>query len=278
MITLNTHELLELLAEDLPYNDLTSEAFGIAETMAELSLNTRGKELLICGVEEAVKLAELKNLEILEYKPSGTLINGEFFRARGDIADIEMVVKTIQNLLDFSSGISTYTYNFVKKAKAINPDIVIATTRKTIPFTKKLSIKSVIAGGGSIHRLNLSDSILLFDHHRAFIDIDLADAIKIAQMQNPEKKIAIEAENTQEAIEFAKMGADIIQLEKFPLDELTECVKKLRDNHKNIKIIATGGINISNISDFASSGADIIVTTAPYFAPPADIKVKIERL
>lgn len=44
----------------------------------------------------------------------------------------------------------------------------MACTRKQNPGTKQLSIKAVKAGGGSIHRLGLSESILVFAEHRQF--------------------------------------------------------------------------------------------------------------
>ena len=47
--------------------------------------------------------------------------------------------------------------------------IGVATTRKHFPGTKAMSLKAVLAGGGSVHRLGLSDSILIFAEHRRFL-------------------------------------------------------------------------------------------------------------
>jgi|SRR5699024_2649050 len=41
-------------------------------------------------------------------------------------------------------------------------------------------------------------------------------------------------------------------------------------------IIAAGGINLSNVEEYAATGISVLVTSAPYCAKPADIQVKIE--
>ena len=88
----------------------------------------------------------------------------------------------------------------------------------------------------------------------------------------------MEAEDIQEALKFASLGADNLQLEKFPLDKLQDAVTILRSKYPHIKLMATGGINAKNIKEYTESGVDVIVTSSPYNAPPADIKVRIEPL
>ena len=40
-------------------------------------------------------------------------------------------------------------------------------------------------------------------------------------------------------------------------------------------MIAAGGINAGNVADYARATADVLVTSWIYFAPPADIEVKL---
>lgn len=47
---------------------------------------------------------------------------------------------------------------------------------------------------------------------------------------------------------------------------------------KHIKVLSAGGINKNNVEDYAKTGVDSIVTTAPYFAKEADVKVIIDSL
>lgn len=282
MILLSDQELEIILAEDVPYGDLTTASLGITDQRARITFSTRDRPLVASCTEEAVRLCELYGLEIDGFVKSGTLVppKSVFLEAHGEAGHIHRVWKSVQNLLDYASGISTYTHEAVLLARSINPDIVVATTRKTTPFTKKIAIKAVESGGGVAHRLGLSESILVFEYHRVFFPTDeaFAKALNKTKKTNPEKKIVIESANIAEALKFASIGADILQLEKFPLTKLSDAVRILRTNYPNITLIATGGISTKNIAEYASTGVDMIVTTSPYNAQPADIKVRIESL
>lgn len=282
MIILNDHELETLLAEDVPYGDLTTASLEITDQRARITFATRERPLVVSCTEEAVRLCGLYGLEIDGFVKSGTLVppKSVFLEARGEAGNIHRIWKSVQNLLDYAGGISTYTREAVLLARRINPDIVVATTRKTTPFTKKIAIKAVEAGGGVAHRLGLSESILIFDYHRVFFPSEeaFAEALNKTRKANPEKKIVMEAGDIDEALKFALLGTDILQLEKFPLSKLSDAVQILRADYPHITLIATGGISAKNIAEYAGTGVDMIVTSSPYSAQPADIKVKIEPL
>ena len=282
MITLNDSELESLLGEDVPYGDLTTASLGITDQRARITFSTRERPLVTACMEEAVRLCGLYGLEIDGFVKSGTLVppKSVFLEAHGEAGNIHRIWKSVQNLLDYASGIATYTREAVLLARSINPDIVVATTRKTTPFTKKIAIKAVESGGGVAHRLGLSESILVFEYHRVFFPHDeaFAEALNRAKKSNPEKKIVMEAEDIAQALKFALLGADILQLEKFSLSKLSDAVRILRTDYPHITLIATGGISAKNIAEYAATGVDMIVTSSPYNAQPADIKVRIEPL
>jgi len=282
MIILNDHELEAFLSEDVPYGDLTTTSLGISDQRARITFSTRDRPLVASCTEEAVRLCRLYGLEIDGFIKSGALIppKSVFLEAHGEAGNIHRIWKSVQNLIDYASGIATYTHEAVLLARSINPDIVVATTRKTTPFTKKIAIKAVESGGGVAHRFGLSESILIFDYHRVFFPADeaFAEALNKAKKNNPEKKIVIEAEDIAQALKFAAMGVDILQLEKFPLSKLSDAVQILRADYPHIALIATGGISVKNIAEYAATGVDMIVTSSPYSAQPADIKVRIEPL
>lgn len=282
MIILNDAELEALLAEDVPYGDLTTSSLGLSQQRARITFATRERPLVISCMEEAVRLCGLYGLEINGFVKSGTLIppKSVFLEAHGDAGNVHRIWKSIQNLLDYASGIATYTREAVLLAHSINPNIVVATTRKTTPFTKKIAIKAVESGGGVAHRLGLSESILIFEYHRVFFPAleALAEAFNQLKKSNPEKKVVVEVETLEEALQFADMGADILQIEKMPLSQLADAVQTLRPTYPHLKLIATGGINVKNIAEYAATGVDMIVTSSPYSAQPADIKVRIEPL
>jgi molybdenum transport protein len=282
MILLSDNELQNLLAEDVPYNDLTTFTFGISHQRARMRFETREKELVISCIEEVARLCRMYGLDIERQVSSGTIVAPKtaFLEVQGDGATIHKLWKTAQNLLDYSCGVTTYTHHLVTLAQAINPDIIVATTRKTLPFTKKIAIKAIEAGGAIAHRLGLSESILVFEYHRVFFPSQEAFAQKLLHVKrcNPEKKVVIEVENLEDGLKFASFGADNLQLEKFSLEELKDAVKVLREKYPNVSLLATGGININNIQEYAKCEVDMIVTSSPYTALVADIKVRIEPL
>lgn len=279
MILLTDHELETLIAEDVPYGDLTTTALGIKGQRARITFATRDRPLVVSCMEEAVRMCGLYGLEIDGFVPSGTLVPPQsvFLEAWGEAAALHRIWKSVQNLLDYASGISTYTREAVLLARTINPDMVVATTRKTTPFTKKIAIKAVESGGGVAHRLGLSESLLVFEYHRVFFPTDeaLRTALHKMKIANPEKKLVMETETLEDALRFAAMGADILQLEKMTLTQLSNAVREIRFAYPPITLIATGGISAKNIAQYAATGVDMIVTSSPYTAKPADIKVRI---
>ena len=82
----------------------------------------------------------------------------------------------------------------------------------------------------------------------------------------------------EDAILMAKSGVDVLQIDKLPVDYLTEIIAKVKNINPDMGLIATGGININNIEDYAATGVDAVVTTSLYFGKPSDISVKIEPI
>ncbi|MEF3191474.1 MAG: ModD protein [Campylobacterales bacterium] len=278
MVVLSDEELIALVKEDCPYGDLTTEGLGITNERAHIAYMSRKQSLVVACSEEAARLCELFGVSVQACSISGTLIPPatSFFHAEGPASVILALSKTLQNLFDYCCGVATYTHHLLQTARSVNPKIVVATTRKSIPMTKKIAIKSIKAGGAIPHRLGLSESILIFREHRLFLN-DEAAAIASLKACYPEHKVVIEADSPEEAIRFARMGADVIQLEKFPLPLLQQTVRTLKSIPPKPTLIATGGITLANIADYAASGVDLIVTSAPYTAPSADVKVIINK-
>ena len=175
------------------------------------------------------------------------------------------------------SGIAGRAALMVERARAANPRVQVAVTRKNLPGAKRVCLEAACCGGATVHRQGLSDSILIFAQHRAFLADGGAKALAAHWEQwrqaMPERKIAVEVDTPEEALLLARAGADVIQCEKFPLPVLTETVRALRAAAPAITILAAGGVNGDNAAAYAATGVDVLVTTWPYFGRPADIKV-----
>lgn len=280
MIYLTDNELDYIITEDIPIYDLTSLTLDL-KGKASITFLTR-QDGIVCGTEEVARVFEKFGIEISSFKSSGeeilagdTLISGI-----GLASKIHQAWKVSQNILEYMSGIATLTHRFVSKAKAVNPNISIVTTRKIAPGTKKLVLKSIITGGAMPHRLSLSDSVLIFQEHLKFLGgLDkLLTNIKQIKGRNKEKKITLEVSSLEEAFSAMKAGIDVIQFDKASLEDISKAVSYRDSNKYNTLIAAAGGINFDNVDMYAKTGVDIIVTTSLYWAKPLDIKTVIEPM
>jgi molybdenum transport protein len=195
--------------------------------------------------------------------------------AHGTAGQLHAACKVAQNILEYASGIATRTAALVENARSTSPDVEVCVSRKHFPGTKRISLKAALAGGARVHRLGLSDSILVFDQHRGFLGSrGLIPMISNMKKISPEKKIAAEANTPEEALSYAKAGVDIVQCERFNPKDLQIVAHDAKKISRGITVSAAGGINADNAAVFAATGVDILVTSWVYFGKPEDIKMK----
>jgi nicotinate-nucleotide pyrophosphorylase len=115
-------------------------------------------------------------------EPGAPLLSGE-----GSAAGLLRAWKVAQTLVEIWSGVATATRALVSAARSVRPGVSVACTRKNVPGTKALAVAAIKAGGAVPHRLGLSETILLFPEHRAFLsDADLADTARSLRSRAPE--------------------------------------------------------------------------------------------
>ncbi|MDD3443621.1 ModD protein [Sulfurimonas denitrificans] len=270
---------MDLLFEDAGYFDLTTYGLGIGEKKGVMSFAPKA-EIVLCGVDEVRTI--LNNLEIQHtfFKKNGEKVMAQevILECKAEASKLHKAWKISQNIFEYMSGIATYTHKMVTLAKEVNPNISVSTTRKNFPTAKELMLKAVICGGGAPHRIGLFDSILIFEQHLNFFSdkAELEKSFKKLKYAFIEKKVAVEVESFEQALYFASLGADILQCEKMEYETLKKCIT-LKEQYPHLLLSATGGINESNIAEFAKCGVDFIVTSSPYHAKPLDIKVTIKE-
>lgn len=95
---------------------------------------------------------------------------------------------------------------------------------------------------------------------------------------NSIQKLAVEVADVTEALLWAQAGADVLQLEKFSPDAVAACHAALdsRDVKARPLLAAAGGICAGNAA-YVAAGADVLVTSSPYGAPPRDVQVTFGR-
>jgi len=275
MIRITDAELDRFIHDDLPYGDLTTRSLGLGTEPTAMAFRA-GTALVASSTEEAARILTRLGCVVTLDAASGTrAAAGELLLSATGPADAVLAGwKVAQTLVEYASGIATAAARIVVAARAVRPDVVVACTRKTFPGTKAVATKAVIAGGAIPHRLGLSDSVLLFPEHRALLgEGSMAGAIRRLKLSCPEKKVVVEVTSLDEADMAAEAGADVIQLEKFTPAEVAATVTRL--GRTGIPIAAAGGVNAANAAAYAEAGAAILVTSAPYSAPPVDVKVTI---
>ncbi len=275
MQRLNDGQLLALLADDVPFGDLNTLALGMGGQAAHLSFAAR-QAMTVAGCEEAARLFELAGARSELLAPSGSALQpgGLILQAHGPAAALHCAWKAAQTLVEWASGIATATAAVVLAAKGT----AVACTRKTAPGTKAMSVKAVLAGGGSMHRLGLSVTLLVFAEHRLFLHEAPAQTIARLRSNQPEKKIVVEVADQDEALSWADVGADVLQLEKFTPEALALCRQAIDARPGRRPLLAAAGrVRAENAAAYVAAGADFLVTSSPYAAPPRDVQVQFRR-
>lgn len=270
MLALSDERLLQLLEEDVPCGDLTTSALEIGHCMGRFEFRAR-QAMRVCAAEEAVRLCLLAGLTTTlgatsgEVAAAGQLI----LTGQGEAAQLHRVWKTARVLIEWASGIASAAADVVAAANGVP----VACTRKNVPGAKALSIKAVRAGGATMHRLGLSETILVFAEHRRFLAEPPERTIARLRQREPEKTIVVEVADVEAAQYWAQAGADVLQLEKFSPAAVAACRDTIRGAGRSPRLAAAGGVNAGNAAAYAAAGADILVTSAPYAAPPRDVAV-----
>jgi len=279
MSFISINEIDRLINEDVPYFDLTSWSLGIKEQQGQITYFTR-EDATVCGTEEVRAIFDRLRIKTHLIVLSGQKVSAgaELITGTGRAQDLHIAWKVGQNILDSCSGITTKTRRMVDVVKSCNPNMAILTTRKGFPGTKALATKAIMVGGAMPHRLGLSETILVFKQHMNFIGgfEGLLNKLPEIKAECCEKKIIVEAETLEQAISLCRAGTDGIQFDKMGVEELIKAVDYLRNEFPNRVLLAAGGINETNISAYAKTNVNGIITTCLYSAKPIDIGVKIQ--
>ena len=281
MIFFTENDIDQLIEDDAPLGDMTTSLLDLAGKQGVVTISAREK-MVVCCTEEVIRLYEKAGLEVLYSVPSGTILNeGEkIIEASGAADAIHLIWRSGGVLIEYASGIAGRTAKLLNAAHNENPSVTVAGTRKHPAYLKKVALKALIAGGGVPHRTGLSDTILIFKEHLVFTGgyENIESVITGIKSKQKERKIVVEAHTKEQALLITKAGANAVQIDKLSPEEFEKCVNDCKAENPDILMLAAGGINESNAAQYAKAGADVLVTSWIYFAPPADIKVDIRPL
>lgn len=248
------------LEEDIGFGDITTDYLTNESGSMKCELNSRVEGILCgCNVFEAVFRILSPKVIVKFYLSDGDIIK------KGDkIADIEgparyvlMGERVALNYIQRMSGIATETNKYQKAIGEYKAKIV--DTRKTTPLFRAFEKYSVKIGGGSLHRFNLSDCAMIKDNHIKYAGSLTKAVEKLRQHISHAHKIEVECDTKEQVKEAITCGADIIMLDNMTLETMKECVELI--NGKAI-VEASGNVNLSTVKDIASTGVDIISSSA----------------
>ncbi len=273
--------LEQWLAEDLQLGDITTSLLGL-EGLGRARLLLREAEAVAACCREAARIYSIAGARPVRFAADGQVLRrgSALLEVQGDVRSLHAAWRVAQELASICVGIATKSRRLVERAKRINPNVEIVSTRKTYPGLRALMVKAATSGGIFPHRTGLSDSILIFKNHVKL----LGGPEKAAHILNGLKRslsarrIMIEAESLDEAYIYARGGADVVQLDHMSPDDIRSAVPELRRISQSLLVAAAGGIDEDNIADYVSTGVDMIVTSAPYRAKPADLTTVMEPL
>ena len=273
-------EIDRLLDEDVAAGDLTSESLALRGRRGRMRFSAPG-DYTVAGVEIAAEMLRRLSLNTSLSVRSGDAVasGATLLTCEGDAADLHMAWKTSQTLVEVLSGIATGARAIVEAAQAVDPNVQVACTRKTFPGARRLCQHAVKAGGAILHRAGLSETILVFPEHLEFLpEASINDVSARLRRAAPEKKLAVEVSSLADAELALAAGFDVVQLEKFSVDAVGEVAARARALGSQAVLAAAGGVNAGNAAAYMRAGAGLLVTSAPYSAPPRDVQVTFESL
>ena len=257
------------LAEDLAGgNDITSVATvsGDEQVIADFTARKGG---VIAGIDMAIAtLREVGLTEITQHLRDGDRVvpGSVLITVRGDTRAILLAERTALNFLGHLGGIATLTDQWV--AAVAGSKTVIRDTRKTTPGLRLLEKAAVVAGGGTNHRLSLSDAALIKDNHIAAAGGVIAAFSKV-RAAFPDALIEIEVDSLEQLREVASQSPDLVLLDNMSPDQCREAVTFVAGR---FKLEASGGITLENAKAYAESGVDYLAIGAlTHSAPVLDI-------
>jgi nicotinate-nucleotide pyrophosphorylase (carboxylating) len=257
------------LAEDLAGGiDITSVATvsGNEQVIADFTARKSG---VIAGIDMAIAtLREVGLTDITQHLRDGDRVapGSVLITVRGNTRAILLAERTALNFLGHLGGIATLTDRWV--AAITGSKTVIRDTRKTTPGLRLLEKAAVVAGGGTNHRLSLSDAALIKDNHIAAAGGVIAAFSKVRKAF-PDALIEIEVDSLEQLREVASQSPDLVLLDNMSPDQCREAVTFVDGR---FKLEASGGIILENARAYAESGVDYLAIGAlTHSAPVLDI-------
>jgi nicotinate-nucleotide pyrophosphorylase (carboxylating) len=264
------------LAEDLALGDPTTEGLFEPEATATMSLLVKEPGIvsglpIVAAVFAALDSAVVVAPAVLD-GDRVTTVPAEIARINGPTRALLSGERTALNLLGRLSGIATLTARCV--AQLDGTGATLLDTRKTTAGLRELEKYAVRCGGGTNHRLNLGEALLVKDNHLRLAG-GIATAVARLRRSAPRLRLEVEAETLEEVRAALDAGVNRILLDNMGLDELRRAVAMV-DGH--VETEASGGITLENLRAVGETGVDFVsIGALTHSAPALDVSLEVAR-
>lgn len=265
--------ILSALREDITSEDVSTNSVMPSCVKGEVDLICK-EDGVLCGMQVFTRVFTLldANTEFEIFANDGDEIKkGQLLaKVRGDIRVLLSGERTALNYMQRMSGIATYTRSVASLLAGTKTKLL--DTRKTSPNNRIFEKYAVRVGGGTNHRYNLTDGVLLKDNH-----IGAAGSVRNAVLMAKEyapfvRKIEIEVENYDMVVEAVEAGADIIMLDNMSHDEMKRSIEFINGR---AEVEVSGNVTKENISRLTDLGVDFVSSGAlTHSAPILDLSLK----
>ena len=260
----------QALREDLkPSGDITTKNIINKNITAKI---IAGQNCIVGGLsfaKEAFKISNKKIIFKTKIKDGRKVNRGKVIALlKGKASSILKSERVALNFLGLISGVATLTNQFVKKVKG--KSCKICCTRKTLPNLRLLQKYGVRLGGGTNHRFNLSDEILIKDNHIA-VRKNIYDLVKRSIKNKKGKKITVEIDNLNQLKKIKGLKFNRILFDNMSLKNLRKAVKISKRFYETE---ASGGITLKNVRRIAATGVNrVSIGQITHSAPVIDFKI-----
>jgi len=265
--------ILSALDEDITSEDVSTNSVMPCAQAGEVDLICK-EDGVLCGMQVFERVFTLidDKTEVICYANDGDDIkNGQLIaKIKGDIRVLLSGERTALNYLQRMSGVATYTRKVASLLKGTKTTLL--DTRKTTPNNRIFEKYAVRVGGGSNHRYNLSDGVLLKDNHIGAAG-SVKKAIEMAKAYVPfVRKIEVEVENMDMVREAVEAGAHIIMLDNMSHDQIKEAMDFIAGR---AEVEVSGNVTKENIAALTDLGVDFISSGAlTHSSPILDLSLK----
>jgi nicotinate-nucleotide pyrophosphorylase (carboxylating) len=274
----DARRIAELALMEDGIRDVTTEACVVTGQFATGSVLFKSGGVL-AGTPYADAVAITCGLDpIVWYEPSGsTLAAGTVAgMVQGDLAAILRAERPLLNLLQRAVGIASATRAYVDAVAGTRAQILH--TRKTAPGLRLLDVTAVLAGGGAMHRLDLTTTLMVKDNHWRALERSgrsLAEAVSAAGGRGV-SDCFVEVESLEQLEVACQAGATRLLIDNQSATTVAEWAALARSRRPEITIEATGGITLANVRSYADAGADFVsIGALTHSVRAADISLEV---